>query len=171
MTTWRALLVLEEPVHTGAGWANGIPMGYAVRIEADASGELKLSMDGPPYPVPLELARVGDGSAVSEPVYRHGAIQIDFASRRVQRDGCEVELTAREFKVLAYLAVNAGKIRTVAEIFEAVWGRPLADESASVWTYICRLRHKLEADPARPVHLLSRGRLGYFMARPDGGPE
>jgi len=95
--------------------------------------------------------------------YERGDLQVRFVERRVFLKDQEVALSAREFAVLVHLARNAGKIRSVAEIFESVWRRPLVDESAYVWTYIRRLRQKLEADPGRPEHVLTQGNRGYLM--------
>jgi DNA-binding response OmpR family regulator len=103
-------------------------------------------------------------------VYRRGDLVIDFEARRVTCRACEVELTLREYEVLAYLARNAGKIRTLREIFESVWGRPYVSEATYLWTYVRRLRQKLELDPRQPMYVLSRSSLGYFVPAPDTEP-
>lgn len=98
-----------------------------------------------------------------EPAYRYQQLEVDFHRRRVVFDGREVQLTAREFGVLAHLARHAGKISSVAEVFEAAWSRPYGDDAGHVWTYIRRLRRKLEPNPCRPVYVQSRPGLGYFV--------
>ena len=102
-----------------------------------------------------------EGYAAMADAFEKGLKEAGYA------DGQNVAVTRHELAVLAYLALHAGKRRTVAEIFEAVWGRPFSSEAAYVWTYIRRLRRKVEPDPRRPVYLLSRGGLGYFLPPPD----
>ena len=98
-----------------------------------------------------------------EPAYRYRQLEVDFQGRRVLLDGREVHLTAHEFGVLCHLARHAARIRSVAEIFESAWSRPYRNDAGHVWTYVRRLRRKLEPDPARPVYLLSRAGLGYLV--------
>jgi two-component system KDP operon response regulator KdpE len=102
------------------------------------------------------------------PVYRCGDLVVDFEARRVTLGEDEVALTSREYDVLAYLARHAGKIRTVREIFESVWRRPYTSEATYLWTYIRRLRLKLEPNPRLPVYVLSRSSRGYFVPVCDG---
>ncbi|MDP8922892.1 MAG: helix-turn-helix domain-containing protein [Chloroflexota bacterium] len=65
-------------------------------------------------------------------------------------------LTPKEYEVLAYLARNAGKVLTHRQVLQAVWGAEHGDEADYAWTYVWRLRHKLESDPEQPRHLLTR---------------
>ena len=195
--TWRAILLLEHSQQATAeisAWRT--ERGYAVLVAGDGADAIKLTAEGPTDLLVFEalgdvsVVRVPDdcdqstdssdgldlldtfrshlpGADVAHQQYRHGGLMIDFDGRHVVRDGQDVAVTRHELAVLAYLALHAGKRRTVAEIFEAVWGRPFSSEAAYVWTYIRRLRRKVEPDPRRPVYLSSRGGLGYFLPPPD----
>jgi two-component system KDP operon response regulator KdpE len=99
-------------------------------------------------------------------VYRSDGLEIDFDARRVQRDGAPVSLTAKEYHVLAFLARNAGRLMTPREILQAVWGVEYGDETEYVWTYINRIRRKLEDDPERPRYLQNEPGLGYRVPAP-----
>jgi DNA-binding response OmpR family regulator len=113
------------------------------------------------------IARLATWDSTPHEPYRCGQLVVDFQARRVVLGESEVRLTAHEYAVLADLARHAGTIRSVRDIFESVWERPLRNQSAYVWTYIRRLRQKLEADPTQPAYLLSRSTLGYLLPKPD----
>jgi DNA-binding response OmpR family regulator len=104
-----------------------------------------------------------------EPTYRYQQLEVDFNRRRVVRDGREISLTAHEFGVLAHLARSPGKVWSMAEIFDSAWGKPYAGQASHIWTYIRRLRRKLEPDPSAPVYVLSCARRGYFVPTSERG--
>lgn len=81
----------------------------------------------------------------------------------------EVPLTPREFDVLAYFARNAGKVLLHRQVLQAVWGGQYADEYDYVWTFVQRIRRKIEPDRRRPEYLLTQPGVGYRMPLPDGG--
>ena len=72
-----------------------------------------------------------------------GSLQVDFVHHDVHHDGIKVDLTAKEFGVLAYLAKNAGRTCTYQMILRAVWGVGYGGEAAYVHAYVHRLRQKL----------------------------
>src|SRR5580698_4966584 len=72
-----------------------------------------------------------------------GSLQVDFVHHDVHHDGAKVDLTAKEFGVLAYLAKNAGRTCTYQMILRAVWGVGYGGEAAYVHAYVHRLRQKL----------------------------
>jgi len=118
--------------------------------------------------LPILLARVRAllRRAGSAPVrtllpYRCQGLEIDFAARQTRVDGREVRLTRREFDVLAHLARNAGKVLLHRQILRAVWGGQYGDESDFVWTYVRRIRRKIEPDPEHPRYLLTEHGAGY----------
>jgi two-component system, OmpR family, KDP operon response regulator KdpE len=127
-----------------------------------------------PFGVDELLARVRALLRRADPVHKHaspgyrsGDLEVDFSARRVTRNGQEVTLTPRQYDVLAYLADNAGTVVTHREILQAVWGPHYGDESEYVWTYVQRLRHQIEPDPANPRLLLTEPGVGYFMRAAD----
>ena len=98
-----------------------------------------------------------------------GDLRIDFAARRVTKDGAEVKLTPTEYALLAQLARSAGKVLTHTALLQRVWGPEYRDESDYLWAYVRRLRRKLEADPEHPRRLLTEPGVGYrFMADGPG---
>jgi two-component system KDP operon response regulator KdpE len=113
------------------------------------------------------LRRVGSAPTGPLPPYRSGPLEVDFGARRVRRDGETVSLTPKEYDVLAYLARNAGKVLTHRQILQAVWGAEYGDEADYVWTYVRRIRRKLEPDPEQPRCLLTEAGVGYRM--PESG--
>ena len=99
-----------------------------------------------------------------DPVIESGDLVIDLARRQVTRDGAEVRLTATEFKLLAYLAGHADRVLTHHVILEAVWGMEYTEQVEYLRVYMRQLRAKLEADPHRPVMLLTEPGVGYRFA-------
>jgi two-component system KDP operon response regulator KdpE len=97
-------------------------------------------------------------------VINAGKLMIDLARHVVTRDGVEIKLTATEFKLLAYLATNAGRVLTHHTILTNVWGPAEADQVEYLRVYMRQLRKKVEDDPGQPQYLLTEPGVGYrFM--------
>ncbi len=93
-----------------------------------------------------------------------GTVIIDLALHTVTRDGVEVKLTATEFKLLAYLAANAGRVLTNRSILSHVWDPSDSDRVEYLRVYIRQLRKKLEEDPDHPCIIRNEPGIGYrFM--------
>jgi two-component system KDP operon response regulator KdpE len=93
-----------------------------------------------------------------------GQVVIDLALHLVTRAGEEVKLTATEFKLLAYLAANAGRVLTNQSILSHVWDPADADRVEYLRVYIRQLRKKLEDDPDHPHIIRNEPGIGYrFM--------
>lgn len=100
----------------------------------------------------------------SEPVVAFADIRVDLANRRIQRGEEEIHLTPIEFRLLAVLLNNHGKVLTQRQLLSQVWGPNAIEHSHYLRIYMGHLRQKLEADPARPRHLLTETGIGYrFM--------
>jgi two-component system KDP operon response regulator KdpE len=94
-----------------------------------------------------------------------GALEIDLAAYVVRRDGQDVKLTATEFKLLAYLAANAGRVLTHQSILSHVWDPADADHVEYLRVFVRQLRMKLEEDPEQPRIIISEPGIGYrFIA-------
>jgi two-component system response regulator MprA len=91
-----------------------------------------------------------------------GDLTIRPASREVERGGRNIELTAREFDLLAFLARNAGRVVNRQTIFEKVWGYDFEIESDAVKVYIRYLRKKLNAPGETDLIHAVRG-VGYML--------
>ena len=95
---------------------------------------------------------------------RHGAAQADEPVVRFLRGSEEIHLTPIEFRLLAALLNNPGKVLTQRQLLNQVWGPNAVEHSHYLRIYMGHLRQKLEADPARPQHLLTETGIGYrFM--------
>jgi two-component system KDP operon response regulator KdpE len=72
-----------------------------------------------------------------------------------------VHLTPTEWHLLSILVSRPGQLVTQRELLERVWGPTYEGETHYLRQYMARLRHKLEADPARPAHLVTEPGMGY----------
>jgi two-component system KDP operon response regulator KdpE len=117
--------------------------------------------------VRANLRRTGNGPRGPLPPYRCADLTVDFSARRVLCRDVAIVLTAKEFDVLAHLARNAGKVLTHRQILQAVWGAEYGDEADYIWTYVRRIRRKIEPDPERPRYLLTESGVGYRMPAAD----
>jgi two-component system KDP operon response regulator KdpE len=97
------------------------------------------------------------------PVFRFGDVEVDLEARAVKRKGADVHLTPVEFRLLALLIANAGKVLTHRHILREVWGPPGVEHHHYARVYMGHLRRKLEDDPAQPRHLLTETAVGYRL--------
>jgi len=94
-----------------------------------------------------------------------GDLTIDLAAHLVTRGGERVKLTVTEFKLLAYLVGNAGRVLTHQSILNHVWGYSEVGQMEYLRVYIRQLRQKLEEDPRNPQLILTESGVGYrFVA-------
>ena len=108
------------------------------------------------------LSPVESGSASIEA----GDLRIDPDSRQVFRAGQPLELTQREYELLHFLAARPNKVYSRTDLMEQVWNYDyVGDDARTVDVTVRRLREKVEADPANPVHILTRRGAGYYFAK------
>jgi len=100
-------------------------------------------------------------------VFNSGNLKVDLAQRRVYRDGEEVHLTPIEYRLLTTLIKHAGKVLTHRQLLLEVWGPSYVEHNHYLRIYMGCLRHKLEAEPARPKLLLTDAGTGYRLAVDD----
>ncbi len=93
-----------------------------------------------------------------------GDLAVDYAQHLVTMAGQEVPLTPIEYRLLAYLAQNAGRVVTQDLLLDHVWGSEYLGESHMLQVNINRLRRKIEADPTHPLYLLTKVGIGYLLA-------
>lgn len=98
-----------------------------------------------------------------ESVFCFGDVSVDFVQRRVTRQNQTVHLTPIEYRLLATLAHNAGKVLTHTQLLREVWGPGHAERSHYLRIYMGHLRQKLENDPARPSHIFTETGVGYRL--------
>ena len=104
-------------------------------------------------------------SQESEHIYHNGPLHINLDSYQVFVDTHKVELTPREFKLLALLADNEGKVLTHDVLLNEIWGTGHARHRHYLKLYIWYLRRKIEADPRHPLLILTERGIGYCLAR------
>jgi DNA-binding response OmpR family regulator len=92
---------------------------------------------------------------------RCGALTIDSERREVRIDGRAIELTAKEFDLLAHFASSPGKVYTRAQLLDSVWGYSHSGYEHTVNSHINRLRSKIEPDPAQPQYIVTVWGVGY----------
>jgi len=114
------------------------------------------------------LRRCQGDTAVFNPLYTCGDLKIDLACRKVFLAGEEIKLTATEYKIISYLAVNAGRVLTPDQILVKVWGEDYAGDNHLLQSHLARLRAKLHEDTRNPRYILTRIGIGYELRQ---GPE
>jgi two-component system KDP operon response regulator KdpE len=96
-----------------------------------------------------------------EPVITVGDLTVDVAHRLVTVAGREVALTPIEYTLLKALALHAGKVLTHRQLLREVWGPGYDQDANLLRVNISKLRHKIEADPARPRYIVTEPGVGY----------
>jgi two-component system KDP operon response regulator KdpE len=125
-----------------------------------------------PFGVPELLARlrahlrranvVGDSSGSSR--FRFGDVTVDLVGRQIAKAGEPVRLTPIEYRLLAAIIHDRGKVLTHRQLLRDVWGPGHAEDSHYLRIYMAQLRRKLESDSAKPKHLLTETGVGYRLA-------
>lgn len=95
------------------------------------------------------------------PLVRFSEVEVDFAQRKVTRQGQLVHLTPTEFHLLSLLLLNAGRAMTHRYLLREVWGSHYIESNHYLRIYVGRLRQKLEVDPSQPQHFLTETGVGY----------
>jgi DNA-binding response OmpR family regulator len=103
--------------------------------------------NGPPPPERIEL----------------GPLVVDAARHEARRDGQPLQLTAREFDLLWFLASNPNRVFSRDQLMHRVWGYSSALDTGTVTVHVRRLREKLEDDPSRPRLLETVWGVGYRL--------
>ncbi len=107
------------------------------------------------------LRRAGERQDSERKQLRFGDLRIDGLTRAVENRGEPVELTAREFDLLFYLAGHPRQVFSRGQLMDAVWDYEFAGDSSTVTVHMRRLRAKIEADPSRPRYLKTVWGVGY----------
>ena len=92
-----------------------------------------------------------------------GDVEIDAATRDVRKSGAPVQLTAREFDLLWFLAGNPRRVFSRDQLMSRVWGYEAAVDTGTVTVHVRRLREKIESDPSNPRHLETVWGVGYRL--------
>jgi two-component system, OmpR family, response regulator ResD len=119
---------------------------------------------------PRELAarvrsvlRRADGGSPQRETLAFGEIELDGVSREVRRAGSLIQLTAKEFELLWFLASHPRHVFSRDQLMARVWGYEAAVDTGTVTVHVRRLREKVEADPGHPLHLHTVWGVGYRL--------
>jgi two-component system KDP operon response regulator KdpE len=104
-----------------------------------------------------------EANATADAIFRFGDVEINRSERVVRRAGAEVHLTPIEYRLLAVLVTNVGRVITHKQLLREVWGPSHSEQSHYLRIYMGHLRQKLELDPAQPQHLLTETGVGYRL--------
>ena len=114
--------------------------------------------------VRANLRRSNSAAAADAHDYNDGYLCVELDAHQVSVNQTPVKLTPTEFKLMAALVRNRGRVMTFRQLLEDVWGFAYIDEIDYLRVYIWHLRRKLEPDPKNPVYLLSELNVGYRFA-------
>ncbi|MGB6182363.1 MAG: response regulator transcription factor [Rhodococcus sp. (in: high G+C Gram-positive bacteria)] len=92
-----------------------------------------------------------------------GPVRMDVERHVVMVGGSQITLPLKEFDLLEYLLRNSGRVLTRGQLIDRVWGADYVGDTKTLDVHVKRLRSKIEADPAKPVHLLTVRGLGYKL--------
>jgi DNA-binding response OmpR family regulator len=126
-----------------------------------------------PFGVDELLARVkavmrrvkASGETESQPVFSLAELTVDFAKHLVSLNNEAINLTATEYKMLSYLAINAGRVITVGQLLDHVWGEEYSGSDHLLQVNIGRLRQKLQDNAREPKYIQTKAGIGYMMNR------
>lgn len=104
-------------------------------------------------------------SSADEEIVSFGNVKINITSRTVEKNGVSVQLSLKEFDLLAYLAKNINKAVEKDKLITEVWGTFSVVEQSTLTVHIRWLREKLEDDPANPKHIKTVHKVGYMLEK------
>ncbi|HSS48151.1 MAG TPA: response regulator transcription factor [Thermoanaerobaculia bacterium] len=109
------------------------------------------------------LRRARPPAAAAEPLetYRFGNVDVDFRRHEARKAGEAIDLSPREFQLLAYFIQHRGEIVTRETLLDTVWDYNAIPFTRTVDMHIAKLRKKVEDNPADPKHVITVHRLGY----------
>jgi two-component system, OmpR family, response regulator RegX3 len=104
-----------------------------------------------------------DDPTIGDGVLEAGPVRMDVERHVVSVNGELITLPLKEFDLLEYLMRNSGRVLTRGQLIDRVWGADYVGDTKTLDVHVKRLRSKIEADPANPVHLVTVRGLGYKL--------
>ena len=101
------------------------------------------------------------GSASNLDVITHRGLEINTSSHKVFSNGREVQMTAKEYELLLFLASNPNIVFSKEQLYETIWGQDYLGDTATVPVHIQKIRRKIEKDPAEPSFIETLWGYGY----------
>jgi DNA-binding response OmpR family regulator len=100
--------------------------------------------------------------------YSFGDVTVDFKRQSVAKAGRDVELSAREFRILAYFIEHRGEMLSREQLLNDIWGYDVFPTTRTVDNHIARLRKKIEDEPDEPRYIKTLRGAGYVFEPPAG---
>jgi DNA-binding response OmpR family regulator len=94
-----------------------------------------------------------------------GDVTVDLRRHEASKGGRALELSAREFQLLAFFLAHRGEIVSREQLLDSVWEHNAIPFTRTVDVHVAKLRKKIEDDPGDPKHLITVHRLGYKLTR------
>ena len=107
------------------------------------------------------------GKKENDHTYVIGGLELNDETKEVRIDGETVTMTPLEFKILALLMKNPGRVFSAEEIYERVWQEPAYSVENTVMVHIRRIREKIEINPKQPKYLKVVWGIGYKIEKDD----
>lgn len=101
----------------------------------------------------------------NEKTFQSGGLILNDDTKEVTVDGSEVRLTPTEYRILALLTANAGRVYTIYQIYDAVWEEPAFNPENTVAVHIRHIREKIEINPKEPRYLKVVWGTGYKIEK------
>lgn len=101
----------------------------------------------------------------NEKTFQSGGLILNDDTKEVTVDGTEVRLTPTEYRILALLTANAGRVYTICQIYDAVWEEPAFNPENTVAVHIRHIREKIEINPKEPRYLKVVWGTGYKIEK------
>lgn len=95
--------------------------------------------------------------------FQVGQLEIDFDKRQIMVGGKSVHLTPNEYKIMALLAKNAGRVLTYDTIIRELWGPSTKSDNQILRVNMANIRRKIEENPGEPVYIFTEAGVGYRM--------
>lgn len=107
--------------------------------------------------------KLNKGAGYSQKPYRAKGLEIDFFKRIITVNGSPVHLTPVEYKIVAFLAQNSGKVMTYSTVMNNVWGPYAESDNKILRVNMANIRRKLEQNPGEPIYIFTEVGVGYRM--------
>ena len=103
------------------------------------------------------------GNIPTSEIFKSGTLTVDREKRVITVDGAEVRLTPTEYKLLATLVQNAGKVVTHGQLLREVWGKRSCEQGHYLRVYMQHLRQKLDDDALSLRFIITETGIGYRL--------
>lgn len=102
--------------------------------------------------------------AAAGTVIEVGDLVLSLGNYEATKGGRSLDLTAKEFEILAFMASHPGQVFTRDQLFQNVWGEDSASDANTITVFIRKIREKVEDDPSKPCYVLTVWGVGYKFA-------